>query len=557
MEQNIPQANTKNVLWKQRRKRQKGLVKSLLLDYAKNTTLHGLRYVTQKGLSIAEKLFWLLTFTLSVALCFYLISNVWMKWQSSPVIVSFSEKFVPVEMVPFPSVTICPDIKNRASAYNYSEEISKYNNNYIHNNLSADIMRAMEKIQDIALICNIQQIYPRFNLNRDAGNVTIIKNLLEVSPSASKYIFNCNWRGDIDCSEMFSTVLTEHGVCFNFNSLAANEILREQNIQKEYNYSDASTPSKGWSLDTGYSKDRLPYPRRGVNSGSVYDLTVILQMPKEDPDETCNGGIKGSKIFVQHPADHPQSSLYYYASLPGQVSSVALKFSMMSTSKSLENYSPEVRQCYFQNERHLRYFKIYTSRNCRLECQANYTLEKCGCVWFHMPHNDSASICTIEKLDCVEETVEQFADEIIEDFVENEPDPCSCLPTCNAISYDAEILKTDFNFNSVIKQVEKKYDLNLSELIDKYDYSQIDIHFKEPRFASMRRSELFGLTDFLANCGGLLGLFLGFSALSLIEIIYFFTIRLGFILKKDLDQEKNTLNKDRVVDVMDTNTERR
>ncbi|XP_052753508.1 pickpocket protein 28-like [Galleria mellonella] len=281
---------------------------------------------------------------------------------------------------------------------------------------------------------------------------------------------------------------------------------------------------------------------------SIYDLTVILQAPKQDPDETCNGALKGSKIFVQHPADHPQSSLYYYASLPGQVSSVALKFNMISTSNSLKSYSPEVRQCYFQHERYLRYFKIYTSKNCRLECQANYTFEKCGCVWFHMPHNDSESICTVNKLDCIKKAIDEFTNEIFDDFVEDEPDPCLCLPPCDQISYDAEILKTDFNFSSIINQFQKLAEIDLSNLIESYDYSRIDIYFKEPRFASMRRSELFGLTDFLANCGGLLGLFLGFSVLSLIEIIYFCTLRLGFTLKKDLDQEKSTLRKDKVND---------
>ncbi|KAG6463948.1 hypothetical protein O3G_MSEX014180 [Manduca sexta] len=51
------------------------------------------------------------------------------------------------------------------------------------------------------------------------------------------------------------------------------------------------------------------------------------------------------------------------------------------------------------------------------------------------------------------------------------------------------------------------------------------MYFKSPRFMSMRRSELFGLTDFIANCGGLLGLFLGFSFLSLAEIFYYMTLR--------------------------------
>jgi Amiloride-sensitive sodium channel len=46
------------------------------------------------------------------------------------------------------------------------------------------------------------------------------------------------------------------------------------------------------------------------------------------------------------------------------------------------------------------------------------------------------------------------------------------------------------------------------------------------------RRELHGQTDFLANCGGFLGLFLGISVISLLEIVYFCTIRLWYNLKK-------------------------
>lgn len=40
-----------------------------------------------------------------------------------------------------------------------------------------------------------------------------------------------------------------------------------------------------------------------------------------------------------------------------------------------------------------------------------------------------------------------------------------------------------------------------------------------------KRSELYGLTDFLANCGGLLGLCMGMSMLSVVELFYFSCIR--------------------------------
>lgn len=39
------------------------------------------------------------------------------------------------------------------------------------------------------------------------------------------------------------------------------------------------------------------------------------------------------------------------------------------------------------------------------------------------------------------------------------------------------------------------------------------------------RSELYSSTDFIANFGGILGLFLGVSILSIVEIIYFIAFR--------------------------------
>lgn len=61
--------------------------------------------------------------------------------------------------------------------------------------------------------------------------------------------------------------------------------------------------------------------------------------------------------------------------------------------------------------------------------------------------------------------------------------------------------------------------------------ARLSIFFKEHQFITSKRSELYGQTDFLANCGGLLGLFMGVSLLSIIEFIYYCTLRLGCTLR--------------------------
>ncbi len=45
--------------------------------------------------------------------------------------------------------------------------------------------------------------------------------------------------------------------------------------------------------------------------------------------------------------------------------------------------------------------------------------------------------------------------------------------------------------------------------------------FKAPTVTQHERGELFGTVDFVSNVGGLMGLFLGFSAISLMEMLYY------------------------------------
>lgn len=58
---------------------------------------------------------------IAIYLSSYMIFNAWTKWDQAPVIVSLSEKATPVWKVPFPAVTICPEIKTQASIINLTE----------------------------------------------------------------------------------------------------------------------------------------------------------------------------------------------------------------------------------------------------------------------------------------------------------------------------------------------------------------------------------------------------------------------------------------------------
>lgn len=77
---------------------------------------------------------------------------------------------------------------------------------------------------------------------------------------------------------------------------------------------------------------------------------------------------------------------------------------------------------------------------------------------------------------------------------------CNCLPSCTSLNYDLEISQADIEFD---KDVDA-YDEDEAEDRDP-SLARLVIFFKDLQFITSRRSELYGLTDFLASCGGLLG----------------------------------------------------
>lgn len=67
---------------------------------------------------------------------------------------------------------------------------------------------------------------------------------------------------------------------------------------------------------------------------------------------------------------------------------VSSLITVVRASSKINKWAPKIRQCYFQHEKSLKFFKIYTTRNCEAECRANRTLNKCGCNAYYQPSNN-------------------------------------------------------------------------------------------------------------------------------------------------------------------------
>jgi len=133
-----------------------------------------------------------------------------------------------------------------------------------------------------------------------------------------------------------------------------------------------------------------------------------------------------------------------------------------------------------------------------MECMINYTIANQGCVPYFFVRTPNTTVCgSDETIDLLEKIANYLNDK-------DEQSQCLCLDQCNSIDYNIEIIDT---------KIADEYALEMS------------FRFKDNEFIPFIRKQQFKLVDFLSLCGGLMGLFAGVSALSIIELLYFMTLR--------------------------------
>lgn len=91
------------------------------------------------------------------------------------------------------------------------------------------------------------------------------------------------------------------------------------------------------------------------------------------------------QLLLHNPADLPigiQPTAYVTRN---NMLSISLTITLVRSSPKIKKWPSTIRNCYFQHERQLKFFKIYTNQNCEIECKANNTLNKCGCNAFYQP----------------------------------------------------------------------------------------------------------------------------------------------------------------------------
>lgn len=82
-------------------------VRQSVHKYLNSTSMHGLNYIGDDTLTKLERVVFLFAFIMVLSISAYFITNVWEKWNSSPIIIGLNPVLTQIRDIPFPAVTIC------------------------------------------------------------------------------------------------------------------------------------------------------------------------------------------------------------------------------------------------------------------------------------------------------------------------------------------------------------------------------------------------------------------------------------------------------------------
>lgn len=122
------------------------------------------------------------------------------------------------------------------------------------------------------------------------------------------------------------------------------------------------------------------------------------------------------------------------------------------------------------------------------------------------------TLCQSFEQNCFTSISESLIDETSEIFKS-----CDCLPDCNSI---------EFTYVRVVSRLATE---NAEDYVEVNGTIPLEasaaIYFGSEEYSGFKRYASYSTVSLLSNIGGFLGLFLGVSLLSVIETIYFFTLR--------------------------------
>ncbi|XP_048049196.1 acid-sensing ion channel 4-A isoform X2 [Megalobrama amblycephala] len=320
---------------------------------------------------------------------------------------------------------------------------------------------------------------------------------------------SCNFSGQNCSAEDFTVVYTRYGKCYTFNG----------------NKSTSRKTKQG-----------------GMGNGLEIMLDIqqdeYLPIWKETNETSLEAGIR-----VQiHSQDEPP----YIHQLGFGVSPGFQTF--VSCQEQRLTYLPQPwGNCRSTSEQMIPGYDTYSISACRLRCETLEVLRECNCRMVHMPGD--ADICTPSNIKCVDKALALLQ--------KSSGDTCSCETPCNLTRYGKELSMVKIPSKGSARYLSRKYDKSEDYIRD--NFLVLDIFFEALNYETIEQKKAYDVAGLLGDIGGQMGLFIGASVLTILEILdYVYEVikhRLERLLRPQRDDKKQTQQQQQASTVATVNLE--
>ncbi|XP_038642429.1 acid-sensing ion channel 1B isoform X1 [Scyliorhinus canicula] len=310
----------------------------------------------------------------------------------------------------------------------------------------------------------------------------------------------CRYRMDECGPENFSVVFTRYGKCYTFNS--------------------------------GQTKDQPILTTLKGGTGNGLELMLDIQQDEYLPvwGETEETSLEaGIKVQIHGQNEPPFIDQLGFGVPPGFQTFVSCQ------EQRLIYLPPPWGDCK-STPMDSDFFDTYSITACRIDCETRYLVENCNCRMVHMPGD--APYCTPEQY-------KECADPALEFLVEKDSTYCTCETPCNMTRYGKELSMVKIPSKASAKYLAKKY--NKSEDYIGENILVLDIFFEALNYETIEQKKAYEVAGLLGDIGGQMGLFIGASLLTILELFdYMYEVlkhKLCGILKYGKQQKRNNNDK--------------
>ncbi|TRY77170.1 hypothetical protein TCAL_06883, partial [Tigriopus californicus] len=503
---------------------------------------------------------WALTVLTSLILSGFFIAPIVQKFSDSPTYTTVANTNYPIWHLDFPAISICPNIRidsKRLKEVLRNEPWSKLDKY----SLDQVLPKVLKKYLFLpGMDSNFEDVEADMKSFVDQYHQYIPQLLRSSIYSCQSLFQNCKWQGIATlCSDLFEMRKTDLGYCCSFNTVRQAEQfdfqddegfsfhnyygedyfeLVDYTLENMYDndeniYANDEDPTKRKRRSTPeVSKPKVTRLRRTNSAGTSLGLSFSIVIPERSTDDYTIAAFDGFKVQIHSPYDFPEVEGRGLAVATNQIAFISVSASITRSTENVKAMNRDRRNCFLSDEELDDYyiadgvqfntFDNYTQKSCLLECQAHLIFKECQCIPHYFPSFSKAlgqnTTCNHTGLDCLinhqhllnalKPDDEEHSHQLMEGA------KCNCPQQC-----DETVYMTEFS------QVPKSSSVSSKEA-GFGNTSDVYVYFKQFGVIEFSRDQLFSLADLIGALGGIMGLFVGFSVLSGVELIYWFTLRL-------------------------------